>query len=58
MRTHSAATSFGWERWVGDEGAVLGQNDYGASAPYQDLAKRFGFTPENVAARVRALLGH
>jgi transketolase len=53
-----AATSFGWERWVGAEGAVLGQNDYGASAPYQDLAKHFGFTPENVVARVRALLGH
>jgi transketolase len=53
-----AATSFGWERWVGDEGAVLAQNDYGASAPYQDLAEHFGFTPENVAARVRALLGH
>ena len=51
-----AASPFGWERWVGDHGAVLGQTDYGASAPYQDLAKHFGFTPENVAAKVRALL--
>jgi transketolase len=51
-----AASSFGWERWVGDSGAVLGQNDYGASAPYQDLAKHFGFTAESVAERVRALL--
>ncbi len=51
-----AASPFGWERWVGDHGAVLGLTDYGASAPYQDLAKHFGFTPENVAAKVRALL--
>jgi transketolase len=52
-----AASTFGWERWVGDHGAVLGQTDYGASAPYQDLAKHFGFTPENVVAKVRELLG-
>ncbi len=51
-----AASPFGWERWVGDHGAVLGQADYGASAPYQDLAKHFGFTPENVVAKVRELL--
>jgi transketolase len=51
-----AASSFGWERWVGDRGAVVGQDDYGASAPYQDLARHFGFTPENVATRVRSLL--
>ncbi|HVR29171.1 MAG TPA: transketolase [Thermoanaerobaculia bacterium] len=51
-----AASPFGWERWVGDHGAVLGQGEYGASAPYQDLARHFGFTPENVVARVRALL--
>jgi transketolase len=52
-----AASSFGWERWVGDAGDVLGHSDFGASAPYQDLAKHFGFTAENAAARVRALLG-
>jgi transketolase len=52
-----AGTPFGWERWVGDRGAVLGQDEYGASAPYQDLARHFGFTPENVAHRLRALLG-
>jgi transketolase len=52
-----AASPFGWERWVGLEGEVLGQDDYGASAPYQDLARHFGFTAENVAARVRALVG-
>ena len=51
-----AAVSFGWERWVGDQGAVLGHDGYGESAPYQDLAKHFGFTPENVAKRVRELL--
>jgi transketolase len=52
-----AASPFGWERWVGDDGAVVGLQDYGASAPYQDVARHFGFTPENVVARVRALLG-
>jgi transketolase len=51
-----AAVSFGWERWVGDAGDVLAQNDYGASAPYQDVAKHFGFTAENAASRLRALL--
>jgi transketolase len=51
-----AASPFGWERWLGEEGAILGLGDFGASAPYQDLARHFGFTPENVVARVRALL--
>jgi transketolase len=52
-----AASPFGWERWVGSEGAILGQSDYGASAPHQDLARHFGFTAENVALGVRALVG-
>jgi transketolase len=52
-----AASPFGWHRWVGDEGAVLGMEGFGASAPAKDLAKEFGFTPENVVARAERLLG-
>ncbi|HVF59573.1 MAG TPA: transketolase [Thermoanaerobaculia bacterium] len=47
----------GWHRWVGEEGEVHGLDRFGASAPYKDLAKDFGFTPEVVAARVKKLLG-
>ncbi len=50
-----AARSFGWDRWVGPQGEVLGLDRFGESGKYEDLAKHFGFTPENVAARARAL---
>jgi transketolase len=55
-----AATPFGWERWVGNDparGAMIGIDHFGASAPYQRIYKEFGLTPENVAARAKALLG-
>ncbi len=52
-----AASPLGWERWVGDRGAVHGVDGYGASAPYQDLAREYGFTAERVVERVRELLG-
>ncbi len=51
-----AGRSFGWERWVGDDGAVVGLDHFGASAPAERLFTEFGFTPERVAARARALL--
>ncbi|HUP21818.1 MAG TPA: transketolase [Thermoanaerobaculia bacterium] len=51
-----AASPFGWHRWVGDEGDVLGVERFGASAPWEDLAKEYGFTVENVVARVEQLL--
>ncbi len=51
-----AATPFGWERWVGAGGAVFGVDGFGASAPYADLQREFGFTPVAVADRLRALL--
>jgi transketolase len=51
-----AAVTLGWERWVGADGEVVGLDSYGASAPAADLARRFGFTPDQVAARARALL--
>ncbi len=52
-----AASSFGWERYVGPAGRVVGIDRFGASAPAEVLAEKFGFTPENVARVARELLG-
>jgi transketolase len=51
-----AAAPFGWERYVGDRGAVIGMRRFGASAPAESLFKEFGFTPERVAERAKQLL--
>jgi len=51
-----AAAPLGWERYVGQKGAVIGMTHFGASAPYKVLAEKFGFTATNVVARARALL--
>ena len=51
-----AASPFGWERWVGTHGDVLGLDRFGESGRYEDLAEHFGYTVENVAARARALV--
>ncbi len=51
-----AASPLGWDHWVGDDGDILGMEGFGASAPQPDLYEHFGFTPENVAARARAVL--
>jgi transketolase len=48
--------SFGWDRYVGDQGDVLGINRFGASAPGPIVIKEYGFTVENVVARVKQLL--
>jgi transketolase len=45
-----------WWRWVGDHGDVLGLDHFGASAPGATVLAEFGFTPENIAERARALL--
>ncbi len=46
----------GWERYVGDAGAMLGIDRFGASAPADVLMREYGFTVDNVVARARALL--
>ena len=51
-----AAAKLGWHRRVGDGGAVVAMEAFGASAPAGALYKHFGFTGENVAARARAVL--
>jgi len=51
-----AGQTFGWHRWVGDRGGVVGLERFGASAPCELLFREFGFTPGHVAALARALL--
>jgi transketolase len=42
------ASTFGWERYVGFSGAIIGMQTFGASAPLKELTKKFGFTVDNV----------
>jgi transketolase len=51
-----AAHPMPWYRWVGAGGEVLGVARFGASAPYERIYRELGLTPENVVARVRAML--
>lgn len=51
-----AASPFGWERYVGRCGRVVGMNGFGASGPAGQLFEHFGFTAGNVAQQVRDLL--
>ena len=51
-----AGVGQGWDRYVGPRGDVVCMTRFGASAPYETLMREFGFTPEAVAARVRALV--
>jgi len=53
-----AASPFGWERYVGEGGTVLGMTGFGASAPAEDLFRHFGLTAEKLAAAALARLGH
>jgi transketolase len=48
--------TFGWAQYVGMTGAVVGMKRFGASAPFQQLQKKFGFTVENVVAAAKAQL--
>ena len=52
-----AAVPFGWCRYVGDSGAVLGVETFGTSAPGAEVLARYGFTVENVCRKALALLG-
>lgn len=48
--------SFGWERWVGDEGAIIGLDHFGASAPAGTIFEKFGFTADRVTDVARKVL--
>jgi transketolase len=52
-----AGVSDYWRKYVGLEGAVVGIDRFGESAPAADVFRHFGFTPENVAAAVKKVLG-
>ena len=52
-----AGSSFGWERYVGSQGRVIGMGTFGASAPAGALMKHFGFTVENFVAVAKEVLG-
>lgn len=50
------ASTFGWERYVGASGHIIGMKTFGASAPLKELQKRFGFEPDRVVAAAKELL--
>ena len=50
------ASTLGWERYVGNRGAVIGMHTFGASAPLKQLQQKFGFTPDRVVEAARAQL--
>ena len=52
-----AGVRLGWEHYVGLEGAIVGIDRFGASAPYKVIYEKFGITVEAVAAAARRLLG-
>ena len=47
-----AGITMGWERYVGPNGLMIGLDTYGLSAPYNELADRFGFTPLKVVNKI------
>jgi transketolase len=51
------ASTFGWERYVGRSGRVIGMKTFGASAPLKELQRKFGFEPERVVEAARELVG-
>jgi transketolase len=51
-----AALRFGWDRWLGENGAFVGMKSFGASAPANDLYKHFGITAEKVAEAAKTLI--
>jgi transketolase len=51
-----AGVSLGWDRWVGDEGAIVGLDHFGASAPAGTIFEKFGFTIDRVAGVAREVL--
>jgi transketolase len=50
------ASTFGWERYVGLDGRIIGMKTFGASAPLKELQGKFGFRPEAVVAAAKELL--
>jgi transketolase len=51
------ASTFGWERYVGTSGHIIGMKTFGASAPLKELQRHFGFEPDQVVAAAKQQLG-
>ncbi|MBV8109105.1 MAG: transketolase [Hyphomicrobiales bacterium] len=51
------ASTFGWDRYVGRSGRVIGMKTFGASAPLKELLRKYGFEPERVTEIAKQLLG-
>jgi transketolase len=51
------ASTFGWERYVGCSGQIIGMNTFGASAPLKELQRKFGFEPERIVTAAKEQLG-
>lgn len=51
-----AASTFGWERWVGSEGKAIGIDRFGASAPYEEIYQHLGLTKERLVEEAKLLL--
>ena len=52
-----AGVTLGWSKYVGAKGDVIGLDRFGASAPYQVLMEKFGFTAANAVAKLKGLVG-
>jgi transketolase len=51
-----AAAPFGWDRYIGPNGAFVGMHSFGASGPWKDLYKHFNITPDAADAAAKKLL--
>ena len=51
------ASTFGWERYVGRSGRMIGMKTFGASAPLKELQRKFGFEPDHVVTAAKEVLG-
>ena len=51
------ASKVGWARYVGNQECIIGMKTFGASAPLKELAKKFGYTLENVIAKAKLAMG-
>jgi len=51
------ASTFGWERYVGTSGRIIGMETFGAAAPLKELQRKFRFEPDRVVLLAKELLG-
>jgi transketolase len=47
------ASTFGWERYIGKRGRMIGMKTFGASAPLKELQRKFGFTPASIVTAAK-----